>query len=123
MRQQLIEALSYPRQLVLDMIEERDCPHASLFEVTNERCQQCELNKECHWVRCLNDFSDFEGKPAYTVNASVRYGIKLVQSLTEDPGHQRDACTCESCSWLRDAERLTQAFEQQLAPNAYRPAH
>lgn len=123
MRQRLIEALTYPRQLVLDMIEDRDCPHDSLFEVTSERCQECELNKECHWVRCLNDFADFEGKPAYTINASVRYGIKLVQSLTDEPAHERGVCTCESCNWLRDAERLTQAFESQLAPNAFRPSH
>jgi len=123
MRQRLIEALTYPRQLVLDMIEDKDCPHDSLFEVTSERCRQCEVNKECHWVRCLNDFADFEGKPAYTINASVRYGIKLVESLADKPAHQRGVCTCESCAWLRDAEELTVTFERQLSPNAFRPAH
>ena len=107
----------------MDLIEKRDCPHNSLFEVTSERCQQCALNKECHWVRCLNDFADFEGKPAYTINASVRYGIQLVQSLNDGPEHQPEICTCDSCTWVRDALELTETFEQHLAPNVYRPTH
>jgi hypothetical protein len=81
MRRQLIEALTYPRLLVEKIIEERDCPHDSLFHATSERCHQCDVNSECHWVNCLNEFSDFKDKPEYTINASLRYGIKLVESL------------------------------------------
>ena len=87
MRRQLIEALTYPRLLVLKIIEDRDCPHDSLFEALNERCFKCELNKECHWVRCLDDFADFEDKPDYTINASLRYGIRLVETLHNELHH------------------------------------
>ena len=120
MRRRLIEALTYPRLLVLKIIEDRDCPHDSLFEALDERCFQCELNKECHWVRCLDDFADFDDKPDYTVNASLRYGIRLVESLHDKLQHDETLCTCEPCSWVRDAQRLTEEFEVRLSPNPYR---
>ena len=63
MRRQLIEALTYPRLLILKMIEERECVHDSLFEATSERCRACDLNRECHWATCLNDFSEIMEKP------------------------------------------------------------
>ena len=123
MRRQLIEALTYPRLLVLKIIEDRDCPHNNLFEATSERCHQCDMNKECHWVSCLDEFADFADKPDYTINASLRYGIRLVESLHSELRHDETRCTCEPCSWVRDAQRLTQEFELNLPPNPYRPAH
>lgn len=122
MRRQLIEALTYPRLLVLEIIQDKDCPHDSLFDALNERCFQCGINKECHWVSCLNDFSDFADKPTYTINASLRYGIRLVESLHDELQHDRTICTCDVCSWVRDAQRLTEEFELNLAPNQYREA-
>jgi len=123
MRRQLIEALTYPRLLVEKIIEGRDCPHDSLFHATSEHCQQCDMNRECHWVNCLNEFSDFADKPEYTINASLRYGIKLVETLHSELHHDETLCRCEPCTWVRDAQRLTEEFDTHLAPNPYRPTH
>ena len=122
MRRQLIEALTYPRLLVQNIIDGRDCPHENLFQATSERCHECDINRECHWVSCLDEFSDFADKPEYTINASVRYGIKLVESLHSELQHDETLCTCEPCCWVRDAQRLTEEFEENLAPSQYRPA-
>ncbi len=122
MRRQLIEALAYPRLLVEKIIDARDCPHDNLFEATSERCHECDMNQECHWVRCLNDFANFDEKPAYTINASLRYGIRLVESLHDELRHDETTCTCEACSWVREAHRLTEEFESRLEPNPYRPS-
>ena len=70
MRRQLIEALSYPRLLVRRIVDGQDCRHDSLFDATNERCHNCDINRECHWVTCLEEFDDFSGKPTHTLNAS-----------------------------------------------------
>ena len=120
MQRQLIEALTHPRLLVLKIIEDRDCPQDSLFDALSERCFQCDINKECHWVSCLNDFADFADKPDYTINASLRYGIRLVDSLQDEALHDKTLCTCESCSWVRDAQQLTEDFELSLDPNPFR---
>jgi hypothetical protein len=123
MRRALIEALSYPRLLILKIIDSRDCPHDSLFEATSERCQQCPIGQECHWTSCLNDFDDLSSKPIHTLNASLRYGVKLVESLHSELQHDETRCTCEACSWVRFAQGLIEEFEENLAPNPYRPAN
>ena len=105
----------------MKIIEERDCPHDRLFEATSSRCKECDLNRECHWVRRLHEFSNFDDKPAHTINASLRYGIKLVESLNPEPQHAEDECACEACRWIRDTQRLIATFEANLAPNPYRP--
>ncbi len=119
----MIEALSYPRLLVRRSIDRQDCPHASLFEATSDRCCNCDINRECHWVTCLDEFADFSGKPTYLINASLRYGVRLVETFHSELQHAESHCRCEACSWVRDAQRLIAAFEENLPPNPYRPTH
>jgi len=123
MRRQLIEALTYPRLLILKLIDSQDCPYDSLFDVARIRCQRCDMGQECHWASCLNDFEDLRSKPTRTLNASLRYGVKLVESLHGELRHDATVCTCEACAWIRDSQRLIEEFERRLAPNPYRPGH
>ena len=115
MRRQLLEALTYPRLVVLDSINRKVCQHDSLFDSSCDHCHSCDLQQECHWLSCLNDFSDFANRPTYTMNASLLYSIKLISSRNmETQGHD-EACTCESCTWTRDAQQLTQEFQTQYS--------
>ena len=120
MRRELIEALDYPLLQVLELIDQRDCPHSSLFEATSERCQHCELGRECHWVRCLNEFEDFEGKATHTINASLKYGIGLVETLHANLDHDTTTCECEPCVWISNSKRLHETFNERYALNPYR---
>jgi len=120
MRRQLIEALSYPKLLVQKIIAERDCPHDSLFEATDDRCHHCDIGRECHWAKCLNDFDNFDGKATHTINASLRYGRKLVESLHSELRHDETTCKCEACMWIRDSQSLTEAFDARFVVNPYR---
>ena len=123
MRRDMIEALSFPRFLIRQCIENRSCPNVGLFDAADQQCSQCDLNSECHWLSCLHEFSDFERKPTHTINASLRYGVRLVESLYGVLGHAGATCTCSTCSWLRHAQRLIEEFEFTLPPNTYRPVH
>ena len=123
MRRQLIEALTYPRLLILKLLDDRECVHDSVFEATSERCHQCDMNSECHWATCLNDFQELSEKPAHTLNASLRYGVRLVEQYHSELRHDETTCTCEACTWIRDAQRLIEEFENSLPPNPYRPVH
>ena len=120
MRRELIDALDYPRSLVAEIIEQRDCPHDNLFDATSDRCHHCDLSRDCHWVSCLIEFSDFEGKATHTINASVRYGVNLVEKLHGESQHVKATCECEGCVWIRDAQRLNDAFDLRFATNRYR---
>ena len=114
MRHQLIEALTYPRLLVMELIEEGNFEHESLFAATGERCHHCDATGECGWVNCLQDFREFEKRTTESLSASLREGIKLVEALHSKLRHDETTCTCETCNWIRNAEHLTEECEHHL---------
>ena len=62
MRDKLIEALIYPRLLVMRLIEDGNFPHENLHAATGERCNHCNSDSTCGWETCLQDFRHFENK-------------------------------------------------------------
>lgn len=123
MRRRMLEALTYPRLCVLKKIVARECPHDSVFESSDERCQNCHLGRECHWLGCLNNFADFAAKPTYTIHASLLYGLSLIEANNERMQHDTAECTCESCTWARGAQQLTQAFQSLSLGNLFRSVY
>jgi hypothetical protein len=113
MRRRLIEALTYPRLFVLKEIDLKDCPHDSVFEGTCDRCHNCGLGQECHWLSCLNDFADMSDKSVHTLHASLLYSIKMIHGHFEKMRHHSRFCDCEPCNWTRDAKRLSRTFSRQ----------
>ncbi len=114
MRQQLIEALSYPAILVRQFRESGSYPGKSLFEVTGERCHRCEADGECVWDRCLKDFRHFEEESDQFLAETLREGIKLVEALHSELRHDETTCHCETCIWIRNAEHLVEESEHHL---------
>ena len=123
MRRRLINALTYPRRLILEIVDGRNCQHDSEFDPGCEDCRSCAINGECHWVTWLQSSGDLEEKPVHTLSASLRYGIQLVRDLTGVGSHDEIICACEGCAWIRLSERLVEEFEATLPPNPYREMH
>ncbi len=115
MRRQLIEALSYPGLLVRQLIEEGNYPHKSLYAATGQRCNACDGTGDCGWDMCLEDFSHRDDKTTEELSESLREGIKLVEALHSELRHNETTCHCETCSWIRNAEHLTEECEHHLA--------
>jgi len=113
MRRRLIEALTYPRLFVLKEIGLKDCPHDSVFDASWDRCRNCGLGQECHWLSCLNDFAELSDKSVHTLHSSLLYGINLIEAHIEEIQHDIWYCDCEPCSWAREAHQLSQAFSTQ----------
>jgi len=114
MRQELIEALLFPNLLVRQLIDGGNYPHKSLYEATGERCHTCDPAKDCSWDTCLHDFRHFDEKSTEQLGEELREGIKLVERLNNRLRHDETTCTCETCSWIRNAERLTEEIEHHL---------
>jgi hypothetical protein len=100
MRRRLIEALTYPRLFVLKDIGLKE--------------------QECLWLTSLNDFSELSNKPIHTLHASLLYAIRLMETHIENLQHDARYCDCEPCNWirdaqLRDAQRLSRAFDRHYA--------
>ena len=114
MRRQLIEALTYPGILVKQLIEEGNYAHKSFYEATGERCHVCDGSGDCGWDKCLADFTHRDDKSIEELTESLREGIKLVEALHSELRHDETTCTCETCSWIRNAEHLTEESEHHL---------
>jgi len=114
MRRRLIEALTYPRLIVLENMSLERCPQSEGFDASCDRCRNCDLGQECHWMSCLNNFDDLAHKPIHTIHASLLYSISLIEARNEQLQHDSIACTCESCSWSRDARKLSREFSRRF---------
>jgi len=123
MRRRLLEALTYPRLFVLENIGDQDCPYDSLFNSSCERCRDCHLRQQCHWLSCLNDFADFASKPAHTMHASLLFCIDLIEAHNQRMQHNSAVCACESCSWTREARQLASEFPENRLGDQYRPVY
>ena len=113
MRQQLIEALMYPRLLLQQVIEDHNYHHKNMFEATGERCNHC-TGDGCGWEACMQDFKHIDDMTTETLSVSLREGINFVEALHKHLRHDETTCTCEPCNWIRNAEHLTEECEHQL---------
>ena len=113
MRQQLIEALTYPKLLVRQLIEEGNYHHKNLYEAIGERCNHCESD-DCGWEHCLQDFRDLDQMSTEEMCVSLREGIKLVEALHSHLRHDETTSTSEYCNWIRNAEHLVEEVEHHL---------
>jgi hypothetical protein len=120
MRRRLIEALTYPRLLILEGIGLQDCPHDELFDSSSDRCHNCDLIQECHWLSCLDSFAVLASKPTHTFHASLLYSIKVINARIEQVGHDSKTCTCESCTWTRDAQKLNREYQTNCQGDRHR---
>lgn len=126
MRRQIIEALSYPRLLVRQLVEEGNFVHDSFYSATGDRCQACDGSGDCGWDKCFGDFSHRDDKTMEELSGSLREGIKLVEALHRNLRHDETTCTCETCSWIRSAEHLMEECEHHLPhvePDLHHYAH
>ena len=114
MRHQLIEALLYPRKMLEELIEDGNYKHKNLFEATGERCHHCDGSGNCSWEHCVEDFQKLNEASEAALSASLREGIRFVESLHKHLRHNETTCTCETCSWIRNAEHLTEEAEHHL---------
>ena len=114
MRRQLIEALAHPSLLVRGNSRRGNYPHASLFEATGKRCHKCDESTSCCWDKFCEDFRQFDNKSTQYLSESLREGIKLVEALHSELRHDETTCSCETCSWIRNAEHLTEESEHHL---------
>ncbi len=113
MRQQLIEALMYPRLLLQQVIEDHNYHHKNMFEATGERCNHCS-GDGCGWETCMQDFKHIDDMTTETLSTSLREGIKFVEALHKHLRHGETTCTGEPCNWIRNAEHLTEECEHEL---------
>ena len=110
MRRRIIEAITYPRMVLLESLDGDECPQNRYFNATHRACQFCEQGEECRWLNGNDEFSVLAEKPMDELFASLQFCIDFVDARCSRSGHNVARCPCESCSWVRQARRLAREY-------------
>jgi len=106
MRRQIIEALTYPRILLLANLEVGECPQNRYFNPEHPSCGSCQQGAECHWLNRHDEFSVLSTIPLETLHESLLFCIDYVDAQCSRADHNVRYCACESCLWVRQARHL-----------------
>ena len=109
--QQLKESLAYPRWMAAASINRRSCPHCGYFDSWDRRCRHCSKETECRWVNTLDGGIDASGMSAGELIESLDIAIGFIGHHNEH--HDRQACDCQACSWLRDTQHLIKRYRRR----------
>ncbi len=115
-RKKLIDALSFPRQLVHDGLELDKCPHNGFYSESDPRCGRCEQQIECEWLLRNDEFVALQQKPLADLVDALEFALMHVNAYAGTAGHEVRACHCEVCGWLRKAQRLYHRLNAQGFP-------
>lgn len=118
----MIEALDYPRALVIERLTATGCCGAEHFDPMRGRCHRCDLRQACHWLSRLDAAGDLAQRPGHVVRPFLVYGRTLVGLLTESLHHDGETCRCEPCAWRRLARELLRA-DARVEPPAEAGLH
>ncbi len=116
MRQRMIEALTYPRIVLMSNLEDEACPHNLMFNASHESCKACGQGDECQWLNMNDEFSVLAQKPMDSLYASLEFCIDYVQARCTRSHHNVPRCACESCEWVRTARRLAMEYRHMKQP-------
>ena len=113
MRQQLIEALMYPRLLLQQLIDDHQIHHDNKPDSTDipRRRWPVELRE---WEGRMDEFTNLDRKTDEILSHNLREGIKFVEALHSHLRHDETTSTFEYCNWIRNAEHLLEEMEHHL---------
>ena len=115
MRRRIIEALTYPRMLMMSRMDLQDCPMNRYFTADQHVCQQCGQGAECAWLNSNDEFSVLAGQPIEALFEAFVFSIDYVDAHIARDGHNFKHCTCDTCTWAKDARYLVRRYKGQAA--------
>jgi hypothetical protein len=106
MRNKIIDALIESRILVRDQVDWHDCSHGGYYSRQDGDCRSCEFEFECQWLSQNDEFVALERKATKILIDSLEFAHAYVDAIVTRRAHDRRACLCETCCWLRNTQRL-----------------
>jgi len=100
-RRAVIDALSYPRQLLHGSLNLESCPHGGFYSPGDTGCQDCDDRPECQWLYHNDEFVALDRKSDHDLAQALDFAICYVTA--QAAGHDTRSCHCASCAWLRGA--------------------
>jgi hypothetical protein len=122
MRRRIIEALTYPRMLMISRMDLQDCPMHRYYSADQQACQTCDQGGECHWLNSNEEFSVLIEQPIEALFEAFVFSIDYVDAHISRDGHNFRHCTCETCTWAKDARHLERRYKGHAAKVSGRPS-
>ncbi len=111
MKRKIIESLTYPRMLMMSRMDARDCPMNLYFDAGAKVCQSCTQDEECRWLNSNDEFSVLVEQPIEVLFEALLFSIDFVDAHVTRKRHNYLRCTCETCTWIKDARFLVRQFK------------
>ncbi len=81
------------------------------FNADAEVCQLCDQDKECLWLNSNDEFSVLAEQPMEVLFAALSFSIDYVDAHVSRQRHNYRRCTCETCTWVKDARFLARQYK------------
>lgn len=106
MRNQILEALEFPRRLVRAELEPNQCPHDIQYDATDPVCLCCLDGPECQWLYATDGVASLDSRSLDELTQALEFAILSVAAQLAQGVHPESQCVCPSCVWLWQAEQL-----------------
>jgi len=106
MRQEIINALIFPRMLVKDHLELDNCDHSGRYDGAATDCQRCGAEPQCQWLYDNDEFEAIQESTTEKLVDALEFALAYVGGEVANLKHSYRRCNCDICIWLRDAHKL-----------------
>ena len=113
MRNRIVDALAYPRQLVRDGLDFEVCRHHGQFNSADPECLICDDGPECKWLYDTDEFAALTERPLDQLVSALEFALLSVTTHNMRWKHKSELCNCEACNWLRGAQDLYDAIHKE----------
>ncbi|HEC13817.1 MAG TPA: hypothetical protein ENI80_11350 [Acidiferrobacteraceae bacterium] len=117
LRNQILEVLEFPRQLVRAELAPKQCPHDIQYDVADPVCLHCLDGPECQWLYATDEVASLSSRSLDELAQALEFAILSVAAQLAHGVHPESKCLCSSCAWLQQADQLhKQAIQSNPDP-------
>ena len=104
----LVTLLEYPRWLIDREVDFTDCHLHGDFGADDEQCRCCEFGSACRWLN-QNRSAPSPGMPLPDLIHALQTAVNFVRNESLSAARHERTCDCDTCKWLREANRCLRA--------------
>jgi hypothetical protein len=108
MKNEIIETLTFPREMIRGNVPLETCEHSGNFASHDPNCRVCESRIECEWLYHHDEYSGLTEKPLEALVDALQSAILYIDACISRAGHNPTTCHCNACQWLNHAQTLHQ---------------
>jgi len=97
--------LDYPRWIIEREVDFTNCRYDGRFESSDDACHSCHFGAACRWLN-LRQPAPTDSDPLPELLHALDTAVVYLRSPDREHATHDRHCSCETCTWLRDAKSL-----------------